>query len=169
MAIAGDGTRSTGSGGNGAESTVARCDDARSVAQLVNDRLVDKKLSFSASLGRAGGIFTVIEGLLYFDRIRIVDGSGAAAVHFHLCWSLTMFKLIKRPATQTIERIIPRGGISRAMTISVRNKEGGSMRERPALEENPEPVVAFNRPPSIPPLIGPLVLFTLLEMSPDDD
>lgn len=58
-----------------------------------------------------------------------------------------------------------------AMTISVRNRheDDGGMSERPVVNENAEPVVAFGRPPSIPPFVGPLVLLALLEMGSDDE
>jgi len=36
-------------------------------------------------------------------------------------------------------------------------------------DENVEPLVAFSRPPSLPPVLGPLVVLSFFEMSSGDE
>lgn len=36
-------------------------------------------------------------------------------------------------------------------------------------EENAEPLVAFSRPPPLPPVLGPLIMLSLFEISSGDE
>ncbi|MQL74632.1 hypothetical protein Taro_007010 [Colocasia esculenta] len=81
-----------------------------------------------------------------------------------------MLRAHKFPAHNFLKQIHPLLGASRAMTVSVpRKHENGDVSERPVTSEDVEPIVVFSRPPPIPPVLGPVVLFSLLEMWLDDD
>ncbi|CAD5175001.1 unnamed protein product [Musa acuminata subsp. malaccensis] len=69
------------------------------------------------------------------------------------------------PVKCILRRIYPMKGTWRTMTISVPNKQeneelGGLYR---VMNEKVEPLVAFNKP-RLPPVLGPLVVLSFLEM-----
>ncbi|KQJ84173.1 uncharacterized protein LOC112269484 [Brachypodium distachyon] len=60
----------------------------------------------------------------------------------------------------------------RLMTVSTpqkHEKEVISSESVPAKDENMEPLVAFSRPPPMPPVIGPLIALSLFQTSSSDE
>lgn len=49
------------------------------------------------------------------------------------------------------------------------DKENSSSESAITKDENVEPLVAFGRPPPLPPVLGPLVAFSFFQMSSRDD
>ncbi|XP_044970411.1 uncharacterized protein LOC123430623 isoform X2 [Hordeum vulgare subsp. vulgare] len=78
-----------------------------------------------------------------------------------------------RSLVETATRQIkPGNGFARLMTITTPQKhEKGINPTQSALpkDENVEPLVAFSRPPPLPPVLGPLIALSLFQTSSTDE
>ncbi|KAF8702554.1 hypothetical protein HU200_032938 [Digitaria exilis] len=66
----------------------------------------------------------------------------------------------------------PAHGLARTMTVSTPQRHGeekGSSESVITKDENVEPMVAFSRPPTLPPVLGPLFVLSFFEMSSGDE
>ncbi|KAL6651254.1 hypothetical protein ACP70R_010179 [Stipagrostis hirtigluma subsp. patula] len=78
-------------------------------------------------------------------------------------------RFLVQSATKQIKHA---NGLARTMTVSTpqrHEKENNSSESVITKDENVEPLVAFGRPPPVPPVLGPLVVLSLFEMSSGDD
>uniref|UniRef100_A0A0D9W8H8 Uncharacterized protein n=2 Tax=Leersia perrieri TaxID=77586 RepID=A0A0D9W8H8_9ORYZ len=69
-------------------------------------------------------------------------------------------------------QIKPVNGLPRLMTITTPQKHGmenNSNESVLAKDENTEPLVAFSRPPPLPPVLGPLIVLSLFNTSSGGD
>ncbi|KAJ1272361.1 hypothetical protein BS78_06G196100 [Paspalum vaginatum] len=70
------------------------------------------------------------------------------------------------------KQIKPVNGPARLMTVTTPQRHGSEDSSSKSLvtkDENVEPLVAFSRPPPLPPVLGPLVMLSFLEMSSSDE
>ncbi|CAL5025838.1 unnamed protein product [Urochloa decumbens] len=66
----------------------------------------------------------------------------------------------------------PVNGLARTMTVTTPQKHGNKNTSSESViskDENVEPLVAFSRPPPLPPVLGPLFLLSFFEMSSADE
>ncbi|KAK3143915.1 hypothetical protein QOZ80_4AG0306580 [Eleusine coracana subsp. coracana] len=70
-----------------------------------------------------------------------------------------------------IRPIKPVNAQARMMTVTPQRheKENSSSESAITKDENVEPLVAFGRPPPLPPVLGPLVAFSFFQMFSGDD
>ncbi|KAF2935496.1 uncharacterized protein [Oryza sativa Japonica Group] len=69
-------------------------------------------------------------------------------------------------------QIKPVNGLPRLMTITTPQKHGKENNSNDSVlteDENIEPLVAFSRPPPLPPVLGPLIMLSLFNMSSGGD
>lgn len=72
----------------------------------------------------------------------------------------------------TTRQIKPVNGLARLMTITTpqkHEKEIKSTESVLAKDENVEPLVAFSRPPPMPPVLGSLIALSLFQTSSSDE
>ncbi|CAM0903234.1 unnamed protein product [Alopecurus aequalis] len=77
-----------------------------------------------------------------------------------------------RSLVETAARQIkPGNGLARLMTITTPQKHEKeiSSTESALPKENVEPLVAYSRPPPLPPVLGPLVALSLFQTSSSDE
>ncbi|NP_001142493.2 uncharacterized protein [Zea mays] len=70
-------------------------------------------------------------------------------------------------ATKT-RQINPVNGLARMPAITTPQRHGNENTSSESVvtkDENVEPLVAFSRPPPLPPVLGPLVVLSVFEMS----
>ncbi|KAF8027655.1 hypothetical protein BT93_E0535 [Corymbia citriodora subsp. variegata] len=72
------------------------------------------------------------------------------------------------PAKSTLKQINCFKGSWGILTSSTPLKQGKSNSGMPDSGEKTEPIVAFSRPPPLPPVLGPLVLLSLFEWNSRD-
>ncbi|KAK1326637.1 hypothetical protein QJS10_CPA01g02377 [Acorus calamus] len=82
--------------------------------------------------------------------------------------------ITKLPVKNILKQMYPAEGATRMTAIlTPRKHDDGEFKDEHVLLMNGkvEPIVAFSRPPPLPPFIGPLVALSLLEMglSGDDE
>ncbi|XP_047062822.1 uncharacterized protein LOC124670355 [Lolium rigidum] len=78
----------------------------------------------------------------------------------------------KSLAETAARQIKPVNGLARLMTITTpqkHEKEINSTKSALAKDENAEPLVAFSRPPPMPPVLGPLIALSLFQTSSSDE
>ncbi|CAN6240591.1 unnamed protein product, partial [Urochloa humidicola] len=66
----------------------------------------------------------------------------------------------------------PVNGLARTMTVTTPRKHGKENTSSESVitkDENVEPLVAFSRPPPLPPVLGPLFVLSFFEMSSGDE
>ncbi|KAL5214755.1 hypothetical protein ABZP36_003907 [Zizania latifolia] len=69
-------------------------------------------------------------------------------------------------------QIKPVNGLPRLMTVTTPHKNGKENNSSDSVltkDENIEPLVAFSRPPPLPPVLGPLIMLSLFDMSTGSD
>uniref|UniRef100_A0A0D3FZA2 Uncharacterized protein n=1 Tax=Oryza barthii TaxID=65489 RepID=A0A0D3FZA2_9ORYZ len=69
-------------------------------------------------------------------------------------------------------QIKPVNGLPRLMTITTPQKHGKENNSNDSVltkDENIEPLVAFSRPPPLPPVLGPLIMLSLFNISSGGD
>ena len=78
-----------------------------------------------------------------------------------------------RSLVETATRQIkPGNGLARLMTITTpkkHEKEISPTESALPKDENVEPLVAFSRPPPLPPVLGPLIALSLFQTSSSDE
>ncbi|XP_066345783.1 LOW QUALITY PROTEIN: uncharacterized protein [Miscanthus floridulus] len=80
-------------------------------------------------------------------------------------------RFLVQSATKT-KQIKPVNGLARMMTITTPQRHGNENTSSESVvtkDENVEPLVAFSRPPPLPPVLGPLVVLSFFEMSSGDE
>ncbi|XP_072963088.1 uncharacterized protein [Typha angustifolia] len=109
-----------------------------------------------------------------------INLTPASRGKFAYIWSLVQEKVKeqrmlvrgtnKLPVKNIIKQIGPMTGTWRMMTVSTPQKHEKDKVEELGriMNENVEPLIAFSKPP-LPPVLGPLLIFSLLEMSTDGD
>ncbi|TVT99698.1 hypothetical protein EJB05_39614 [Eragrostis curvula] len=77
-------------------------------------------------------------------------------------------RFLAQSATKPIK---PVNAQARMMTVTPQRheKENSSSESAMTKDENVEPLVAFSRPPPLPPVLGPLVAFSFFQMLSGDD
>lgn len=80
-------------------------------------------------------------------------------------------RFLVQSATKT-KQIKPVNGLARMMTITTPQRHGNENTSSESIvtkDENVDPLVAFSRPPPLPPVLGPLVVLSFFEMSSRDE
>lgn len=70
------------------------------------------------------------------------------------------------PVKNKVKQIYPIKGAGGMKTIAAPKKKGNNddfVKIGPVMKSRPEPIIAFSKPPPIPPVMGPLVALSLLE------
>ncbi|PAN39716.1 hypothetical protein GQ55_7G255400 [Panicum hallii var. hallii] len=78
-------------------------------------------------------------------------------------------RFLVQSATRHIK---PVDGLARTMTVTAPQKHGKENNSSESVitkDENVEPLVAFGRPPRLPPVLGPLFVLSFFEMSSGDE
>ncbi|KAK6935423.1 hypothetical protein RJ641_035578 [Dillenia turbinata] len=67
------------------------------------------------------------------------------------------------PAMHEFNRIFPTSGVTRAMTSLALKKQEDTNFQGGIKDDKADPVVAFSKPPPLPPVLEPVVLLSLFE------